>query len=134
MLYSCIFIFFVGVCWAVIDTILHHFDSSIFHDTNRKWSDPSVSWKNKYETYGDGEIKKDKNGDLVRKKIPRTNFPVPVFLTDAFHFFKGLAILFIFLSIVLYRPKFNILLDMSLLSVSYWIGFELFYSKLLRRE
>jgi hypothetical protein len=43
------FILLAAICNAVMDTITHHWDASIFKQLrNGMWWDPSISWKNKY--------------------------------------------------------------------------------------
>jgi len=83
---SFIFIILASICNAIMDTCNHHFHISIFNHSKLKaiWWNGEISWKNKYI-----------GGDPI---YGRTKIPVQ--LTDAFHFFKMLMIIFICLSII----------------------------------
>lgn len=76
LLFSC-----AAVCNAVMDTCTFHFYTSVFNTDNFKntWWNADISWKNKYI---------DKDPTKGRTKTP-------VFLTDAWHFFKSLMIVLI---------------------------------------
>jgi len=88
---SFLFLIMGSVCNAIMDTISHHYDTSIFKDLkNRGWWDPIISWKNKY-IHGEPSIGRVKWYFGLDK---------PVQLTDAFHFFKMLMIVFICSGIV----------------------------------
>ena len=101
---SLIFIILASISNAIMDTVLYHHDRSIFKDYKTGfWSDTYfVSWKNKYV---DGDPKKGrvKWFWIINK---------PVQLTDAFHFFKMLMIIFICLGLFLiirFLAKINLI-------------------------
>jgi hypothetical protein len=52
------------------------------------------------------------------------------FLTDGWHLFKALMLLFISLAIVTYKPIFGYF-DIILFSIIWGVVFEMFYTKLL---
>ena len=76
---------------AVMDTLSTRYDRSVFvhFPADRQWLDPRISWVNKWK---DGDPKK---GDA---------FPLSctalAFTTDAWHFFKTLAITFLTLALI----------------------------------
>ncbi len=37
-----------SVCRALHNTLIHHFNISIFNGKNNQWWDPNISWTNKY--------------------------------------------------------------------------------------
>jgi len=83
-----------GICDAIMDTLSHHYNISIFKDKNQLFWNPLFSWKNKYV---DGN---PKNG-LVKWKIFTIFVTKPVQLTDAWHFLKMIREIFNALAIVL---------------------------------
>ncbi len=123
---SAIFLFTIAViCNAVMDTLTHHFDTSIFKSLQVSFWNPSVSWKNKYI---DNDPTKPMKKELVA-------------FTDAWHFFKSLTIICLCESLVLACYYFNhtsikyywksaIVFFVSI--GTYWnLLFDLFYNKIL---
>jgi len=90
LIFSFIFLILASICNAIMDTSVHHYDSSIFTNYNMLWWDGEISWKNKYV-----------DGDTEKGRV-KWFFGInkPVQLTDAFHFFKMFMIIFICLAIV----------------------------------
>lgn len=88
---SLIFIAISGASEAVMDKIQFHFEKSIFSKSkyNSLFWNPSISWKNKYESI-----------ETLKPKFwgSTTYF---VFLTDAWHLFKFFKNTFIFVAISL---------------------------------
>lgn len=129
---SLLFIILAAICNAVMDTSVHHYSSSKLSKLNPLWWDGSISWRNKYIN-GDSKLGRVKWFFGLNK---------PVQITDAFHFFKTLMIIFICFSIVTFDNTFiligdNINLINSLLLVlvygTLWnVFFSLFYNKILR--
>jgi hypothetical protein len=142
---SLIFIVLASICNAVMDILSHHYTRSIFSKLDREWWNPFYSWKNKY-LYGDPD-----NGRLtiyyltnIPKWVKRLigDFNYPVQLTDAWHLFKMLMIIFICLSIITFDKK-EVLINSSYNIVTFpiillvygltWnLTFTLFYKHLLR--
>ena len=84
LIFLWVFVILSAVCKAVKDTLQFHFYDSIFDKCNHQFWNPDVSWKNKYK---DGEIG-------VPKFCGSTT--LFVWLTDAWHLFDMLGILFMF--------------------------------------
>ena len=133
---SIILIFLAGIANAIMDTTQFHFEQSIFRKLNKQWWDGTVSWKNKYI---------NRVVRCGKRKILNGLFNYPVLLTDAFHLFKSLMIIFICLAVVFYTPisvKFiafdhkicNILIDFVILRSSFGLGFVMFYNWILRKK
>jgi hypothetical protein len=90
---SLLFILGASICNSIMDILSHKYHSSIFNSKkyDPQWWDASLSWRNKYN-----------NGNPMdgrRKLFGRVNYPVQ--LTDAWHFFKTLMIIFLCTSVTL---------------------------------
>ena len=74
-------VFVLMLLWIVCDTIqdivAYNYDTSVFRNCNRKYFDPSVSWKNKY---------KNGNPNCGERFFGSTTFLV--WLTDFWHLMK----------------------------------------------
>jgi hypothetical protein len=124
---SFIFLILASTCNAIMDTSVHHYDSSIFTNYNMLWWDGDISWKNKYV-----------DGDTEKGRI-KWFFGInkPVQLTDAFHFFKMLMIIFICFSIVcgvfssLEHEWYIFLLLFISYGITWNVVFSRFYDKIL---
>jgi hypothetical protein len=111
------------VCNSIMDVISTRYDVSIFGNfSNQFFWDWRISWRNKWK------LKDKSNGEKFL--FSSTIF---VFLTDAWHLFKALMLMFLILSIYFYVPIFGIL-DIPLFFISWGITFELFYNKILINE
>lgn len=139
---SFIFICLAAISDSIVDICNHKFEKSIFFSPKfkRTWWDSSISWKNKYVEY-------DKYGTafpvlLCKSRFCKKIYPIkkPVQLTDAFHFFKMLRIVFdyagcILLGIVCSRCEILtylfVLLSAGVLRNTI---FTLFYHKLLIKK
>jgi hypothetical protein len=124
---SLIFIVLAAICNAVMDVLQWY--ESVFYKIKKDatWWNPNISWINKYEK-GDP--------DYGRKKwILGLNYPVQ--LTDAWHLFKSLMIVFLCLSIVTFQdiyPKtiLDDILIFCIFGTAWNVTFSLFYNKILR--
>ena len=119
---SLIFLSLAAICNAVMDIIAHHFwDSIFFRQPNLKWWNSKISWNNKY------------NADNTRKKWLWGLIKKPVQITDAWHFFKMIMIIFIIIAIVTYDGmELWYYLPLSYIA---WNGtFVLFYKYFLRKN
>lgn len=117
---SLIFLALSGLCNAIMDTITYHYDRSIFYElSGYKWWNPKISWNNKY------------NKDGTRKKWLWGLIKKPVQVTDAWHLFKMLMLIFIVVSIVTYKGmELWYFLPLSYIT---WNGtFVLFYRYILK--
>jgi hypothetical protein len=87
---SIFFLFLASVCNSIMDKTSHHFSTSVFSSMG-DWWDSVNSWKLKYI-----------DGDSTKGRVKWWfGLNKPVQLTDAWHFFKMLMIIFIGTSIVL---------------------------------
>ena len=132
MILSLIFLSIASACNSVIDTLQHHFWRSIFDDKKRfkrEFWDATLSWSNKYND--DGSLRKIK---ILKWKI---NYPVQI--TDAFHLFKTIMIIFIVLAIVFHFALTkltikNCLIEILLYGVCWNATFSLFYNRILIKK
>lgn len=130
---SLFFIVLAAICNAVMDTSVHHYNTSIFKKSKSKiWWDGENSWKNKY-------IGGNPKNGRVKWFL---GFNKPVQLTDAFHFFKMLMIIFLCISIITF-DKCSVFVDcnirwhsfiiiLSLYGLLWNLTFSLFYNKILK--
>lgn len=114
---------------AVMDTVSHHFYTSIFSFRNDMFWNPIDSWRNKYK---DGDIN---NGP---KFFGSTTFLV--WTTDAWHLFKtihktGLRAGWAFIGVTALSVDWYYAVGIVLASLGLsGMVFELFYKKLLKRS
>jgi hypothetical protein len=100
-----------------MDVLSTRFDVSIFRNfSNKLFWDWRISWRNKWE-----------NGFKLNREKFLFSSSIFVFLTDAWHLFKALMLLFLILSIYFYVPIFGIL-DIPFFFISWGITFELLYN------
>lgn len=104
---------------AVMDTLAHHFSSSVFVKYDWDFWDPQISWANKY---------KDN-----KKWYGWINDTILVWITDAWHLAQMLMKTCIVLTIVFYRPLLGGW-DLLILTVIWGLVFEIFYKYLLRKK
>lgn len=114
---------------AIMDTLTHHFSTSIFKNKKAIWWDPSISWKNKYV---DGDPNKPQ----------RT---IPVAFTDAWHLFKSIMIVCLcgVISCVGYYcndymttvqlPWYVFVIIFVISGIMWNTIFSIFYNKILRK-
>ena len=121
---SCIFLLLAAGCNAVMDTLLYHFDTSIFQRFDRQFCDPCISWYNKYVG---GKVE---NGH-IKWKIWRFSINKPDALTDLWHLSKFFMIAFICAAIACLIPY--PLFAFIILGTSWNVVFSLFYDKILKR-
>ena len=112
-----------AICNGLMDVLSTRYYVSIFRNfKNKQFWDYNISWRNKW-SWGEKS-----NGEKFF--LSSTIF---VFLTDGWHLFKGLMLLFLVLSIVLYTPIFGIL-DGVIYLVAWGISFELIYNSLVFKK
>lgn len=113
---------------AVMDCLWTRFDRSVFaqFENHRSWLDPRISWKNKW-----------KDGDSNHGEAFFLSSTTLVPLTDAWHCFKFLTILFLTLAILapftlLFRLSWPACLGILLgLHLLYGVVFESLYAHFL---
>ena len=105
------------VCNAIMDILSTRYDVSIFGNfSNQLFWDWRISWRNKWKV-----------GDKSNGEKYLFSSSIFVFLTDGWHLFKALMLMFLILSIYFYVPIFGIL-DIPLFFISWGITFELLYN------
>ena len=122
-----IFFILAAACNACMDTLVHHFGISVFQKLNPQFWWPEISWRNKYILH---------NPDLGHKKWVWD----PV--SDGWHIFKSLMIVFVCLSIATFNPVWKydfpswlkIILTVSIYGLFWNSAFNLFYNHLLIRK
>lgn len=122
---SIIFFVLAAICNSIMDKTDHHFNKSIFKTfKNRKWWYTPNSWKNKYV-----------DGDSTKGRVKILfNINKPVQITDAWHFFKTLMIIFICISIVTYQPIYNKFIDIIIYGTIWNTNFSLMYNRILKKK
>ena len=81
-----LFILLASICNATMDKVDHHYFKSVFrHFKNKLWWNGDEGWRNKY-------VDRDPNKGRVKWLWGLINKPVQ--LTDSWHFFKMLMIIF----------------------------------------
>ncbi len=88
MILGYLLIILAGISEAVMDKVQFHYNKSIFSKLNGLFWDPSISWKNKWKS------------DLKTERFKGSS-NIFVFTTDAWHLFKFLRNLFLFIGIPL---------------------------------
>ena len=120
---SFIFLILAAICNACMDVLSTRYNVSIFKNfKNKQFWDFNISWRNKWN-WGEKE-----NGETFFLSSTMLSF-----LTDGWHLFKGLMIIFISCAIIFYKSIFG-LWDFILFNCVWGITFELFYSKILLKK
>lgn len=117
-----LFIMLAAICNAIMDICKDKYYISIFNKPqNTYWWDGSISWKNKYY---------DRNIIKGRNKIP-------IWFTDAWHFFKSLMIVNLAMTLcvatIFYKPVYFYVESIIVFGLVWNTTFNLFYNKILRK-
>jgi hypothetical protein len=146
---SILFLSLAGICNAIMDSILFHWDKSIFKGSKLEWwANPKVSYKNKWKNHSnseDGEKFKNKwknhsnSEDGEKFSGSSTIF---VWVTDLWHFAQSFMITFFVLGALFYDgivvikgyPLVSLLIDFIILKSVFSLTFELFWSKILKKK
>lgn len=130
---SFIFWSLAAICNSIMDKTNHHYYNSIFVKLNPIWWNGEISWKNKYVD-GNPSLGFRKLFPKSKSILQKINYPVQ--LTDAWHFFKTLMIIFLALSVITFKTTISSCEGYLLLLVIYgfvWnISFNLFYNHILK--
>jgi len=130
---SILFLSLAGMCNAIMDTLVFHWDTSIFKGSKYEWwANPEISYRNKWKNNSNS-----KDGE----KFPGSS-TIFVWVTDMWHFTQSFMISFFVLGALSYDGIteltdinwVNILIDFILLKLSFSLTFELFWSKLLKKD
>jgi hypothetical protein len=132
LILSALFIAFASICNAIMDVTSHHFERSVFYKVkNKYWWDSANSWKNKY-------INGDSTLGRIKWNILGIKINKPVQITDAWHFFKTLMIIFLCGAIVAGLTSTMVfswyyLIAMFITSGVIWnTTFSLFYNRIFK--
>lgn len=129
LLFSFVMVLCASMSNAVMDVLTTRYDQSVFARMSpaaQSWLNPAISWHNKW-----------KDGERARGEAFPLSSTALVFTTDAWHFFKCLAILCIYAALfapftLLFRWRWYcwVLLYFAF-DIPRGILFELFYTKFL---
>lgn len=100
-----------GMFKAVADTLIHHFDTSIFRKKDRKFWDPNISWK-------------------YAKYLPATKYKV-----DAWHLANSFQIICwcaVIANVAIADIGYHWLIVFFAAGIIFNLSFNLFYNKILR--
>ncbi len=130
---SVLFLVLAGMCNAVMDKIVFHWDDSVFKGSKLDWwANPEVSYKNKW---------KNNSNSSGGEKFPGSS-TVFVWVTDLWHFSQSFMISFFVLAALFYGDGvinyfdnnwFNIFIDFIILKSAFSLTFELFWSVILKK-
>ena len=132
ILLSLLLIVLSSFCNAIMDTLDHHYSTSIFSkiEKNPLWWNADQGWKNKY-------VDRDPKKGRVKWNILGIRVNKPVQITDAWHFFKMLMIIFFCSASVVnmyFAIEFNVFISIGILIIygTLWnLPFSLLYNKVL---
>ena len=103
---------------AIMDTIVQHFDVSIFSKGKlRNWADPVLSWKNKW---------KNPEDKILKEKFPGSS-TIFVFTTDLWHLSQFLFLNCLFIIPFIYTPFLGVIWDFLIVRALFGIVFEIFH-------
>jgi hypothetical protein len=130
---SFIFWSLAAICNAVMDVTNYHYSISIFKKLNPMWWNGEISWKNKYIN-GDPSLGFRKLFPNSKGLLGKINYPVQ--LTDAWHFFKMLMIIFLAVSVVTFANtitsiNYSQLIYIIVYGILWNSWFNVFYNKIL---
>lgn len=105
---SALFILLAAICKAVADTLQHHYGSSLFRFSNRRFWDPEISWK-------------------YAKFLPFTKYRL-----DGWHLANSGMIVFFCMAVVFHHPWVSWYYELLIAGILFNVVFNLFYNKILR--
>jgi hypothetical protein len=121
-----------AVCNAVMDTLSHHYPTSIFVNKDPKFWNPKISWKNKY-----------KEGVKAMGPAFYLSTGILVAFTDAWHLFKSIQIVLIVVSIITFPYSYqfcfldvvwlNQLAWLLLYGIAWNVPFSFMYNRVLKK-
>jgi hypothetical protein len=116
-----------------MDVTNYHYTISIFKNLNPMWWNGEISWKNKYIN-GDPSLGFRKLFPNSKGLLGKINYPVQ--LTDAWHFFKMLMIIFLAVSVVTFANtitsiNYSQLIYIIVYGILWNSWFNVFYNKIL---
>jgi hypothetical protein len=113
-MYTVTLLVIAGFCEAVMDTLAHHFEDSVFSGLNKNWWNPVYSGSNKW-----------KNGDKSQgpKRFLSTTLLVGFY--DGWHLFKMFRTLSIFMSFAILFGFIPSLIAMLIFKLAFTIYYKL---------
>ena len=105
---SILFIILAAIFKAIADTLVHHFDTSVFKYKDRRFWDPSISWQ-------------------YAHRLRFTSYPV-----DGWHISNSAMIVSFCLAIVFHHPVLKWWLELLIAGTLFNLVFNIFYNKILR--
>ena len=118
-----------AICNSVMDTLNHHYSTSIFtRFKNFKYWDPAISWKNKY-----------KNGVKSNGSAFFLSTGILVAFTDGWHLFKSMMIVLLAISVATFPYTYqlcifsNIWITMFFWIVLYGVLWNSFFSTMYKK-
>jgi hypothetical protein len=122
-----------ALCNSVMDTLAHHYSTSIFKNMNPKFWNLKISWKNKY-----------KEGDKSMGSAFYLSTGILVAFTDGWHLFKSSMIVLLAISVIMFPYTYqicifnNIILNniswIIILGVTWNIPFSFMYNNALKNN
>jgi hypothetical protein len=123
---SLIFWVLASICNSIMDKTNHHYSKSIFVKLNPMWWNGEISWKNKYID-GDSTLGLRKLFSKSNGLLGKINYPVQ--LSDAWHFFKTLMIIFLVLSVITFdSSSLTSFTDYLIIFISYGVIWNIIFS------
>lgn len=119
-----ILIIIAGIANAITDILRNNFRESIFKNLNPKFWNAEISWMNKW-------VDGDKTKGRTFWRVLGIKMIIPAMITDAWHIFKTIMLVCFAVAFGLLTPHF---LGFPIFCVCWYLGFELFYSKFLRKK
>ena len=127
------------ICWilaascnAVMDTLSHHYSTSIFINYNPAFWNPKISWKNKY-----------KEGVKAFGPAFYLSTGLLVAFTDAWHLFKSIQIVLLGLAIITFPYTYEVcifdaewlnqIVWLSILGIMWNVTFSFMYNRVLKK-
>ena len=143
-------IFLAAFCNAIMDTVDHHFLQSVFSLIKGPDSKQKRLWWNEYEGWRNKYINRNQALGLRKIHLFGMCFNYPVQLTDAWHFFKTIMLVFCALGIaegifilhfigsglmlVRFGTFWCVLICLIAFCASWVLGFNFGYNKVLLRK
>lgn len=126
IIYIVVFLLVViaAFCNAITDILRNNFTESVFKNLNAQYWNAAISWTNKW-------VDGDKTKGRTFWKVWGIKITKPVVFTDAWHLFKTITLLSLATAFGLLTPY---CLGLPAFAICWYLGFENFYSKILRSK
>lgn len=121
-----------AICNSIMDTLAHHYPTSIFVKYDPKFWNPKISWKNKY-----------KDGVKAMGPAFYLSTGLLVAFTDAWHLFKSTQIVLLAVSVIAFPYSYqfcfleivwlNQLAWLLLYGIAWNVPFSFMYNRVLKK-